>query len=65
YEDDNGKWGIQGDEWCLILEKSATPEPEECWSEKVGYPCCTKTKEVVFTDKDGDWGLENGDWCGI
>jgi len=36
-----------------------------CFSEKLGYPCCKSTNEVVYTDSDGKWGVENGDWCGI
>jgi len=73
FEDSNGKWGLKGsDEWCLIVEKKAeTPKEEkppkkaECWSLALDYPCCEKTKEVVFTDDNGDWGIENNDWCGI
>ncbi|ORY28533.1 hypothetical protein LY90DRAFT_705678 [Neocallimastix californiae] len=38
---------------------------DNCWSESLGYPCCTKTTEVVSEDSDGQWGLENDNWCGI
>jgi len=38
---------------------------EECFSEKLGYPCCTTTSDVVLTDDDGNWGIENDIWCGI
>lgn len=36
-----------------------------CWSQSKGYPCCTKTRDVVTTDADGQWGIENNNWCGI
>jgi len=32
---------------------------QECWSEAQGYPCCQKTKEVVYIDESGEWGIEN------
>ncbi|OUM67070.1 Non-catalytic module family DOC2 [Piromyces sp. E2] len=45
--------------------KSSEPtNTETCWSEKLGFKCCSGCNSV-YTDKDGDWGLENGDWCGI
>jgi len=37
----------------------------DCWSIRLGYPCCQFTKNVVYTDSDGDWGVENNNWCGI
>ena len=37
----------------------------DCFSTKLGYPCCQYTNDVVYTDADGDWGVENNDWCGI
>jgi GH35 family endo-1,4-beta-xylanase len=37
----------------------------DCWSERLGYPCCTSTNGIYFSDNDGDWGIENDDWCGI
>ncbi|OUM62268.1 Non-catalytic module family DOC2, partial [Piromyces sp. E2] len=36
-----------------------------CWSTRLGFNCCTNTKEVVYSDDDGDWGIENNQWCGI
>jgi len=37
-----------------------------CWSEALGYPCCSSSKaEVIYTDADGEWSVENNDWCGI
>jgi hypothetical protein len=38
---------------------------EECWSEVLGYPCCTSSCHVYETDSDGEWGYENKQWCGI
>jgi len=37
----------------------------DCFSTKLGYPCCQYTKDVVYTDSDGEWGVENNNWCGI
>jgi len=37
----------------------------DCFSTKLGYPCCTTTTEVYYTDNDGKWGVENNNWCGI
>lgn len=76
YTDNDGKWGTENGEWCGIKEEYVpleTPTPTQtptptvavCWSESKGYPCCTSTSEVKFTDNDGKWGIENGDWCGI
>jgi O-glycosyl hydrolase len=37
----------------------------DCWSERLGYPCCTYSTEVIETDSDGSWSIENNEWCGI
>jgi len=37
----------------------------DCFSTKLGYPCCQTTTEVLYVDDDGKWGVENNDWCGI
>jgi len=37
----------------------------DCFSTRLGYPCCQTTTEVVYQDNDGDWGVENGQWCGL
>jgi hypothetical protein len=29
-----------------------------------GYPCCSSSCTVVYTDESGDWGVENNQWCG-
>jgi len=61
--DAHGDWGYDFDkeEWCGL-----TPyvKSTECWSEKLGYPCCT-TCNVYETDDDGQWGYEKQQWCGI
>nr|AWI67023.1 Polysaccharide lyase family 11 [Neocallimastix frontalis] len=36
-----------------------------CFSEALGYPCCSSGVAVIYTDNDGPWGVENNDWCGI
>eukprot|EP00833_Pecoramyces_ruminatium_P003766 jgi/Orpsp1_1/1177798/evm.model.c7180000062897.1 len=59
YTDEDGKWGVENNEWCGIADDS------NCWATKFNYPCCENTREVVYTDEDGNWGVENGDWCGI
>ncbi|ORX86010.1 Metallo-dependent phosphatase [Anaeromyces robustus] len=38
---------------------------EKCWSERLGYPCCTTTKKAYTEDSDGKWGVEKGNYCGI
>ncbi|ORX42742.1 Arabinanase/levansucrase/invertase [Piromyces finnis] len=40
-------------------------EEEVCWSEPLGYPCCTGCAYSWYSDDDGEWGVENDDWCGI
>ena len=37
---------------------------ESCWSESLGYKCCSKgcNATVYFVDKSGDWGVENREW---
>ena len=37
----------------------------DCWSESLGFPCCTTTTLVIETDNSGKWGVEKGNWCGI
>ncbi|KAG4084845.1 glycosyl hydrolase family 10-domain-containing protein [Neocallimastix lanati (nom. inval.)] len=37
----------------------------KCWSESLGYKCCSLDIEPIFTDNDGIWGMENEQWCGI
>jgi len=67
--DDTGKWGIEGDKWCLMNEQVELPYiVENCWSEEQGYPCCTKpSTQIKYVDKKTkeEWGVEKGEWCGI
>ncbi|OUM62724.1 glycoside hydrolase family 6 protein [Piromyces sp. E2] len=38
----------------------------DCWSTKLGYPCCSSSDaDVLYIDGDGNWSVENGNWCGI
>lgn len=37
----------------------------ECWSEPLGYQCCSIDVDPIFSDIDGIWGSENNQWCGI
>ncbi|ORX79742.1 hypothetical protein BCR32DRAFT_196154, partial [Anaeromyces robustus] len=34
----------------------------KCWSEKIGYKCCTDA-EIYLTDTFGHWSIEDGEWC--
>jgi len=61
YQDENGDWGVENDDWCGIT-KASVPQ---CWSEKLGFPCCNSCIPVVYSDEDGNWGVENDDWCGL
>ncbi|KAG4090622.1 alpha/beta-hydrolase [Neocallimastix lanati (nom. inval.)] len=37
----------------------------ECFATKLGYSCCTTTKNVISVNSYGKWGIENGKLCGI
>jgi len=56
--DDEGRWGAQNGEWCLIDEEKCAgyhdPNYKEC-----------KGCDIVVTDLEGNWGAENGEWCYI
>jgi len=60
YVDLSGKWSVEGEFWCLIVE-----DESKCWAKKLNYECCKSTTKVRYTDENGDWGVENDDWCGI
>lgn len=65
YTDDEGEWGLDGKDWCMIKNnKGDDKEEDTCWSEAAGYKCC-KSCNVEFSDDSGEWGIENGEWCGI
>ncbi|KAG4097090.1 hypothetical protein H8356DRAFT_993845 [Neocallimastix lanati (nom. inval.)] len=59
YEDSDGYWGIENDDWC-----GCGTEAPSCIGVQ-GYPCCKNTSTVFYTDDDGDWGVENNNWCVI
>jgi arabinoxylan arabinofuranohydrolase len=43
----------------------ADDDVEECWSEALGYPCCSECINAYAEDADGKWGIENDNWCGL
>jgi serine protease inhibitor len=57
YTDNDGKWGVENDEWCGIKDT------DECQG-RDGYPPCQETTEALYTD-DSEWGVENDGWCVI
>jgi len=63
YEDADGKWGVENNNWCGIDDDKCNGNGNSCWS-LPNYPCC-KENNVVYSDGQGDWGIENGQWCGI
>ncbi|ORY15504.1 hypothetical protein LY90DRAFT_371646, partial [Neocallimastix californiae] len=60
--DSKGKWGIENEEWCGIID--TTPSNGSCWAEAEGFRCC-KGCEAIYIDGDKRWGVENMEWCGI
>eukprot|EP00833_Pecoramyces_ruminatium_P014027 jgi/Orpsp1_1/1188059/evm.model.d7180000062209.1 len=60
YTNEDGQWGYENGEWCGIKPScNTTKNINECWSEKLGHPCCQNTSEIKFTDENGNWGIEN------
>ncbi|ORX84819.1 alpha/beta-hydrolase [Anaeromyces robustus] len=49
----------------LIATGFAGKTLADCFSSKLGYPCCSSTKVIVYQDNSGNWGVENNEWCGI
>jgi O-glycosyl hydrolase/predicted RNase H-like HicB family nuclease len=49
----------------LISVALAAKVSADCWATRLGYPCCSYSTEVIFSDNDGQWSVENNDWCGI
>lgn len=42
--------------------------PYQCWSEVVGYSCCSSNETTVYAhDDNGDWGYDfnKQEWCGL
>jgi len=76
YEDQDGKWGVENDNWCGIVEEdipfntkpieSNYTIPDSCWAYSLGYQCCLgEDIEVTYVDESGNWSMQNGRWCGI
>jgi hypothetical protein len=65
--DSNGDWGFDFEkkEWCGITPYSEQLNENSCWSEILGYLCCSECIKVVEVDSNGKWGIENNHWCGI
>jgi len=49
----------------LISIALAAKVSADCWANRLGFPCCSYSTQVVYTDEDGQWSIENNDWCGI
>jgi len=60
--DASGKWSIENNEWCGLLDKCEQNAAQTCKGAQ-GYPCCTSTCYSYMEDSDGAWGVENNDWC--
>ncbi|ORY11959.1 beta-galactosidase [Neocallimastix californiae] len=56
--DSNGKWGVEGDDWCGI---PTSCEKQSCGIQ--GYSCCKSSCNVYEEDSDGKWSIENDEWC--
>jgi len=65
YEDGDGPWGVENDQWCGITVNHHSQPTNTCWSHAFGYPCCSKCEPATYVDEDGSWGVENGNWCGL
>ncbi|ORX50273.1 Arabinanase/levansucrase/invertase [Piromyces finnis] len=46
-------------------EEIDSADEEICWSEPLGFPCCSECVEPERVDDNGEWGIENNEWCGI
>jgi len=62
YEDDM-KWGVENDDWCIIPSKCESKEISDCFSFPT-YSCCEGC-DVYEETEEGKWGIENNAWCGI
>jgi len=62
YEDDY-KWGVENNDWCLITSKCDAVQSGGCFSYP-SYNCCQGCN-VIEEDESGKWGIENNNWCGI
>eukprot|EP00833_Pecoramyces_ruminatium_P014745 jgi/Orpsp1_1/1188777/evm.model.d7180000067086.1 len=51
---------------CIVLAATLAKVSADCFSTRLGYPCCSDwNKQVQYVDDDGEWGVENGEWCGM
>jgi len=48
----------------LTVKTDTEDKDNSCWSEALGYPCCTSCT-VRLQDQDGLWDVEHKQWCGI
>ncbi|ORX85141.1 hypothetical protein BCR32DRAFT_229961 [Anaeromyces robustus] len=65
YEDSDGYWGYNGDEWCIINEEycKEVKAKGDCWI-KDYFSCCDEGAEVIYEDHNGKWGIQGAnDWC--
>jgi len=51
--------------WSFEKVESNAVAKETCWSESLGYSCCSGCPYSYYSDSDGEWGIENNEWCGI
>ncbi|KAG4097105.1 coth-domain-containing protein [Neocallimastix lanati (nom. inval.)] len=67
YTDKDGKWGVEDNQWCGIIESVCEPKyaSSQCYGETTKeYPCCEGCK-TAYRDNNGKWGYENNNWCSI
>jgi len=64
FQDEYGDWGVnpENNNWCGITKyvDEYSNSNKVCWSESVGYPCCTGC-EVVEVEDDKKWGVESNE----
>eukprot|EP00833_Pecoramyces_ruminatium_P004286 jgi/Orpsp1_1/1178318/evm.model.c7180000064823.1 len=62
FYDEDGVWGIEDDEYCIINMKG------KCWATSLGQDCC-ENPETKYDYHDSNinkfYGTENGKRCGI
>jgi cellulose 1,4-beta-cellobiosidase len=64
YVDNDGKWGVENNNWCLLQEYKCNRNNGSCRFNALGYQCCNHCNSI-YQDQDGKWGVENNNWCGI
>ncbi|OUM62138.1 Non-catalytic module family DOC2, partial [Piromyces sp. E2] len=63
YEDNDGKWGVENNNWCGIPKNCNNNNNASDCRGAQGYPCCNYNCDVYSIDGDGRWSIENNDWC--